>query len=159
MDRNQTSAINRFISELPGSASRIAPDEIEWVISQLRDPELLRALSTKICTEAARRIGSAEIVPPALFVQRLAAALAVHFERDDLLYDEDPLDREQSIWVDALQKESWADPEEHKPDEEHFRCLPLCGLFSDFHCFTQLGSSKNHFASWPVTDSGSRQRT
>lgn len=97
-------AIRQFLLELPAAADKVAYDEYPWLLDQLRDPDLVSHLTTKLATAVAAALGSTKVCSPADLLAKLPPVLAVHWERDDLLLPSDQLNDEQSVWLKSFQQ-------------------------------------------------------
>ena len=115
---------------LPRAANRLEADDVPWLLSQLTDCELREHLSTKMASSIARNMGSSGLQSAAELLPRVATAIAVHWERDDLIEASDIHDKELAVWLTTLAEDEKALHEGiPEPQDPQFR-------YVRFHLFT-----------------------
>lgn len=112
-------ALYNFLADLPRSANEVAPDDMDWLVHELRDPLVANELSTKFVASVADKMGTSVIMKPSIFLMKLTTVLAIYWELDYLLTDEVP-DAHQASWLKTLQS---INEMPSQPEEEPFRSL------------------------------------
>ena len=114
-------AVVSFLLQLPRAANRLEADDIPWLLNQLSDGELREHLSTKMASSIARNMGSSGLQSAAELLPRVATAIAVHWERDDLIEASDIHDKELAVWLATLADDEKALHEgSHETQDQQF---------------------------------------
>lgn len=109
-----------FLDGLPDSVSRLRPEDVQWILDAITDPDWSHTVSLRQVAWWAERLGSTTLVPPEVFALRLFDALSITFDLavvDKIL---DLTDPELLKWVKMLTASRASG---HKPlPAEQFRC-------------------------------------
>ena len=95
-------AVLNFLEALPGAATHLRPEELPWILDQLRDPAVASLLPTRLASALAKNLGSTILMTGAEYLSRVADALAVVWGQDEKVTG-DLKDRELALWVGTIQ--------------------------------------------------------